>query len=248
MSAIGSPSFASASTERAFAPPSALGKAAPTTTPSTTFGRGVDSAGGLVTTEMQSIAKRIEDRCIEREAERRALALAHSHRHEVDEALRELREAHQEARIEFLGELRNAQGAELELHLLHVEKRNRSRENRRWVELDSRYGAQLRGVLSSWQCELSTMAAAVVKREWYLMRIRGMIETKQSAKMNRQRKKQLLKELNETLEQRCDRMVHNADRAQEEIKLLEEEDAARKAHVQRVAEQVRSQLAKVRLS
>jgi chromosome segregation ATPase len=207
--------------------------------------RGVDSRG-LVTTEMQSIAKRIEGRCLERESERRALALAHSDRREVDEALQDLREAHQEARIAFLGELRKAQGAELELHLLHVEQRNRSKENRRWVEQDSRDGERLQEMTSSWRRELSTMAAAVVKRESYLLRIRGMIETNQTAMMNHQRKKQLLKEHNDTLTSRCDQMVQDSDRAQNEIKLLEEEDAARKAHVQRVADQVRSQLAKVR--
>jgi hypothetical protein len=208
--------------------------------------RGADSRG-LVTTEMQSIAKRIEDRCVERESERRALALAHRDRHEVDEALRELRLRHQEGRIAFLGELRKAQGAELELHLLHVEKRNRSKENRRWVELDSGDGERLNEMMVSWRGELSMMAAAVVKRESFLLRIRGMIETKQSAKRNRQRKKQLLKEQNDALKQRIDQIAQASDRAQKEIVLLEEEDAARKAHVQRVADEVRSQLAKVRV-
>ena len=210
-------------------------------------GGGGDSRGGLVTTEMQSIAKRIEDRCIERESERRALALAHSDRHEVDEARRELREARQQARIAFLGELRKAQGAELEFHLLHVEKRNHNRKNKRWVELDSSDGVRLQEMLSSWRTELSTMAAAVVKRESYLLRIRAMIETHQSSKTIRQRKKQLLKEHNDAVKERCDQMVQGADRAKKEFKLLEEEDAARKAYVQRVADQVRSQLAKVRV-
>jgi hypothetical protein len=183
---------------------------------------------------------------MERESERRALALAHRDRHEVDEALREFRQGHQEARIAFLGELRKAQGAELELHLLHVEKRNRSKEIRRWVELESGDGERLHEMMASWQGELGMMAAAVVKRESFLLRIRGMIEKKQSAKMNRQRKKQLLKEQNDALKERICQIVQDSDRAQKEIVLLEEEDAARKAHVQRIADEVRSQLAKVR--
>lgn len=196
---------------------------------------------------MQSIAKRIEERCLERESERRALALAHGDRQEVDDALQELREAHRAARIAFLGELRKAQGAELEVHLLHVEKRKRIKENRRWVEQDSLDGERLQDMMSSWRCEQRTMAAAVVKRESYLLRLRGTIETHQSAKMNRQRKKELLKEHSDALTLRCDQMIDDADRAKDEIKLLEEEDAARKAHVQHVADQVRSQLAKVRV-